>query len=266
MLSPFLSVIIPAYNEEGRIARTLETVVRYIQGQGYSWEVIVADDGSEDGTAALVESAAKESPGIRLLGLSHGGKGSAVKGGMLEAQGQYRFIADADLSMPIEYLERFLPPHLTDCDVAIGSREAPGAQRFQEPLRRHLMGRAYNWMVRLLAVRGLSDTQCGFKCFSAQAAQVLFPLQRSQGFGFDVEILFLAQKMGMRIVEVPIDWYYHGGSKINPLRDGFLMSKDILSVRWNDIKGRYSSARDWRGGRHSPASAERDDAPNAPEG
>ena len=162
---------------------------------------------------------------------------------MLESQGQYCFIADADLSMPIEHLGRFLPPDLADFDVAIGSREALGARRFQEPLRRHLMGRIFNGMVRLLAVRGISDTQCGFKCFSAQAAEALFPLQRSQGFGFDVEILFLAQKLGMRIVEVPIDWYYHGGSKIRPLRDGFLMSKDILSVRWNDLKGRYSSAR-----------------------
>ena len=247
MPPPFLSVIVPAYNEEGRITHTLEAVAGYLRGQGYTWEIIVADDGSEDGTAALVEAAAGSNPGIRLLRLGHAGKGSAVRSGILEAEGEYRFIADADLSMPIEHLERFLPPHLTGFDVAIGSREAPGARRFQEPLRRHLMGRIFNGMVRILAVRGLSDTQCGFKCFSAQAAAALFPLQRSQGFGFDVEILFLARKMGMRIVEVPIDWYYHGGSKIRPLRDGFLMSKDILSVRWNDLKGRYASARPGQG-------------------
>jgi glycosyltransferase involved in cell wall biosynthesis len=222
-----------------RIAQTLDTVVKYVGTQGYSWEVIVADDGSQDGTARLVEAAAETNPGVRLVRLSHGGKGWAVRGGMLEARGQYRFLADADLSMPIEQLERFLPSSLTDFDIAIGSREAPGARRFHEPFRRHLMGRAFNYMVRLLAVRGFSDTQCGFKCFEAHAAETLFPLQRAQGFGFDVEILFLAQRLGMRIKEVSIDWYYHEGSKVKPVRDSFLMLKDLLSVRWNSTKGRY---------------------------
>ncbi|MFH1559796.1 MAG: dolichyl-phosphate beta-glucosyltransferase [Chloroflexota bacterium] len=241
MAQPFLSIVIPAYNEEERIAQTLDTVVRYVQGQGYSWEVVVADDGSQDRTASLVEAAARENSGIRLVRLSHGGKGWAVKGGMIEARGQYRFLADADLSMPIEHLERFLPPCLTDFDIAIGSREAPGAQRFHEPIGRHLMGRAFNGMVRLLAVRGFSDTQCGFKCFEAQAAEALFPLQRGHGFGFDVEILFLAQRLDMRIKEVPVDWYYHEGSKVKPLRDSFLMLKDLLSVRWSSIRGRYGN-------------------------
>ena len=239
MAQPFLSIVIPAYNEETRIAQTLDTVVKYMEGQDYSWEVIVADDGSQDGTAGLVEAAAEANPGIRLVRLSHRGKGWAVRGGMLEARGQYRFLADADLSMPIEQLERFLPSGPADFDIAIGSREAPGARRFHEPFRRHLMGRAFNFMVRLLAVKGISDTQCGFKCFEAHAAETLFPLQRAQGFGFDVEILFLAQRLGMRIKEVPIDWYYHEGSKVKPLRDSFLMLKDLLSVRWNSTKGRY---------------------------
>ncbi|MBF8266810.1 MAG: hypothetical protein HW388_318 [Dehalococcoidia bacterium] len=264
MSPPFLSVVIPAYNEEGRIALTLEAVVRYTQGQGYTWEVIVADDGSLDETASLVEAAARENPGIRLLRLNHGGKGWAVKSGMLEARGQYRFLADADLSMPIEHLERFLPPHLTDFDIAIGSREAPGARRFHEPMRRHLLGRVFNGMVRMLAVRGISDTQCGFKGFTAQAAETLFPLQRSHGFGFDVEVLFLARKLGMRVVEVPIDWHYHGGSKVRPWRDGLLMSRDLLSVRWNDLRGRYSAVR--AGGAHPtpPPTLERARTPITP--
>ena len=239
MAQPFISIVIPAYNEETRIAQTLDTVIRYVEGQDYSWEVVVADDGSEDETARLVESAAEANQGIRLLRISHGGKGWAVRSGMLEAQGQYRFLADADLSMPIEHLVRFLPPHLADFEVAIGSREASAARRFHEPLRRHLMGRAFNLMVRLLAVKGFTDTQCGFKCFEANAAKTLFPMQRAQGFGFDVEILFLAQRLGMRIKEVPIDWYYHEGSKVKPIRDSFLMLKDLLSVRWNSIKGTY---------------------------
>ena len=239
MAQPFLSIIIPAFNEETRIAQTLDTVVSYVRSQGYTWEVVVADDGSQDRTAALVEVAAREHPEILLVRLDHRGKGWAVKGGMMEAKGQYRFLADADLSMPIEHLERFLPPHLADFDVAIGSREAPGARRFHEPVSRHLMGRAFNGIVQLLAVRGFTDTQCGFKCFDAQAAETLFPLQRAQGFGFDVEVLFLAQRLGLRIKEVPIDWYYHEGSKVKPLRDSFLMLNDLLSVRWNSLRGRY---------------------------
>ena len=239
MAQPFLSIVIPAYNEESRIAQTLDTVVGYVEDRGYSWEVVVADDGSQDGTAGLVEAFAGENPNVRLVRLSHRGKGWAVKWGMLEAQGQYRFIADADLSMPIERLEMFLPPALSEFDIAIGSREAPGSRRFDEPMRRHLMGRMFNRMVRLLAVRGFSDTQCGFKCFEAHAAETLFPMQLARGFGFDVEVLFLAQRLGMRIKEIPIDWYYHEGSKVKPLRDSFLMLKDLLSVRWNSVKGRY---------------------------
>ena len=239
MAQPFLSIVIPAYNEEMRIAQTLDTVVAYVGSQGYTWEIVVADDGSQDRTASLVDVAAREHPEIRVIRLDHGGKGWAVKGGMLEAQGQYRFLADADLSMPIEQLERFLPPRLTDFEIAIGSREAPGALRFHEPMSRHLMGRAFNGMVQLLAVRGLADTQCGFKCFEAPVAETLFPLQRARGFGFDVEVLFLAQRLGMRIKEVPIDWYYHEGSKVKPLRDSFLMLNDLLSVRWNSMRGRY---------------------------
>ena len=241
MAQPFLSIVIPAYNEEMRIAETLDTVVGYVRDQGYSWEIVVADDGSQDRTAALVEASARGNPEIRLVRLDHRGKGWAVKGGMLEARGEYRFLADADLSMPIEHLEKFLPPLLTDFDIAIGSRETPGARRFHEPMSRHLMGRAFNGMVRLLAVRGLADTQCGFKCFKAQVAETIFPLQRAQGFGFDVEVLFLAQRLGMRIKEVPIDWYYHEGSKVKPLRDSFLMLNDLLSVRWNHLRGRYGT-------------------------
>ena len=243
MAQPFLSIVIPAYNEEVRIAQTLETLEDYLSRQSYSWEVIVADDGSEDGTANLVQAAVDRNPSIRLVSLSHRGKGSAVRAGMLSAQGQYRFIADADLSMPIEHLERFLPPVLSDFDIAIGSREAPGSRRFHEPLRRHLMGRVFNWMVRLLAVRGFSDTQCGFKCFDASAAETLFALQRAHGFGFDVEVLFLAQRLGMRIVDIPIDWYYEEGSKVKPVRDSILMLRDILSVRWSHARGRYGRLR-----------------------
>jgi glycosyltransferase involved in cell wall biosynthesis len=239
LTQPFLSIVIPAYNEEIRIAQTLDTIVEYAGSQGYSWEVVVVDDGSQDKTASMIESASETHSEIRLVRLNHGGKGLAVREGMLSARGKYRFLADADLSMPISHLERFLPSTLIDADIAIGSREASGARRFDEPFKRHLMGRAFNIAVRLIAVKGFTDTQCGFKCFTAKAAETLFPLQRSRGFGFDVEILFLAQQLEMHIKEVPIDWYYHEGSKVRLLRDSFLMLKDLLSIRWNSIKGKY---------------------------
>ena len=210
-----------------------------------------ATPASTDGTAGLVEVATREQPAIRLLRLTHKGKGWAVKNGMLEARGQHRFLADADLSMPIELLERFLSPELKGFDVVIGSREAPGARRFDEPVPRHLQGRVFNWLVRLLAVRGFSDTQCGFKYFTSQAAETLFPLQRAVGFGFDVEVLFIAKKMGMNIVEVPVDWYYQHGSKVRPLKDSFLMVRDILYVRLNSLIGKYKGISSRIEGPHS---------------
>ena len=236
---PFLCVIIPAYNEEKRIPSTLERVVAYLRTRDYSWEVLVVDDGSSDGTAGLVSSFAVGHPGVSLLSIPHAGKGWAVHSGMLHTRAQRRFICDADLSMPIEQLERFLPPLLGDYDVALGSREASGARRFNEPRRRHLMGRVYNTMTRLLAVPGVSDTQCGFKCFTGPAADRLFAMQRTPGFAFDVEILFLARRLGLRMVEVPIDWHYASESKVRPLRDGLSMMLDILKIRWASLRGRY---------------------------
>ncbi|MBI4313160.1 MAG: glycosyltransferase family 2 protein, partial [Chloroflexi bacterium] len=222
--TPFLSIVIPAYNEEARILPTLQQVTGYLETQPYTWEVIVANDGSADATPRLAAEFAGAHPQVILLDLPHRGKGGAVRDGMLKASGQRRFLCDADLSMPIEQLERFLTPEMLEHDIVIGSREAPGARRFNEPARRHIMGRAFNLMARLFAVRGIRDTQCGFKCFAAEAAQALFPLQRANGFGFDIELLFLAQRFGMRLVEAPIDWYYMTHSKVRPLRDSVAMA------------------------------------------
>ena len=242
MSRPFLSVIIPAYNEELRIADTLTKVVAYLDSQAYTWEVVVADDGSTDSTAELVKAFAGDRPNVHLIGVSHGGKGWAVNHGMLWTTGEYRFLCDADLSMPAEQVSRFLPPETPHFDIAIGSREAFGARRIGEPYQRHFMGRAYNLLVRLLAIPGLSDTQCGFKCFRGQVAQEIFPLQRLHGFSFDVEILFLAHKRRLRIVEVPIDWYYRSQSKVRPFRDSLAMSLDVLKIRWHHLRGRYKSS------------------------
>lgn len=239
MIQLFLSLIIPVYNEEERISDTLKTCLRYLRNQSYSSEIIVVDDGSTDNTADLVQKIVSECRDVKLLRLQHKGKGWAVKNGMLAGTGQYRFLADADLSMPIEYIERFLPPISVDIDITIGSRECLGARRFDEPILRHIQGRAFNWAVRALAVRGIKDTQCGFKCFSEKAANLLFPMQLSNGFGFDVEVLFLAQKKRLNINEIPIDWYYREGSKVRPVMDSILMLKDILVTRINDLMGKY---------------------------
>ena len=235
----YLSVVIPAYNEERRLPETLTTVAEYLGAQNYDWEVIVSDDGSVDGTAELVRAAAIADPRVQLLSLPHRGKGSAVKHGMLMARGRYRFLCDADLSMPIELLDRLLPSNAPPTDIVIGSREASGARRFGEPRRRWLMGRVFNGMTRFLAVPGISDTQCGFKVFEAKAAQALFSLQTLDGFAFDAELLFLARRLGYSCSEVGIDWHYRDESKVRPFRDGWRTLRDLLIVRWRWSTGAY---------------------------
>jgi dolichyl-phosphate beta-glucosyltransferase len=239
MEHPFLSIIVPAYNEERRLPNTLPRTVAFLQAQDYPGEVIVVDDGSVDSTADVVEEMAARLPYLTLIRNEHRGKGYAVKTGMLAAQGEHLFICDADLSMPIEEVVRFLPPALEGYDVAIGSREVEGARRYDEPSHRHLMGRVFNFLVRVLAVRGFEDTQAGFKCFRREVARDVFPYQTMDGFGFDVEILFIAQKRGYRIVEVPINWYYMSNSRVSPIGDSVRMLHEIVQVRINDWRGKY---------------------------
>ena len=239
MEHPFLSIVVPAYNEERRLPQTLPRIVDFLQAQEYAAEVIVVDDGSADGTCRIVEDIAANAPIVRLIGNEHRGKGYAVKTGGMAAAGDYIFLCDADLSMPIEEVAHFLPPALEQYDVAIGSREVEGARRYDEPGLRHLMGRVFNTLVRVLAVRGFQDTQAGFKCFAREAAHEMFPYQTMDGFGFDVEILFIAQKRGFRIVEVPINWYYMSNSRVSPVSDSVRMFREILQVRRNDWRGLY---------------------------
>lgn len=240
MEHPFLSIIVPAYNEERRLPKTLPRIVAFLGTQDYPGEVIVVDDGSVDNTVGVVDEMAAQVPLITLISNEHRGKGYAVKTGMLAARGDYLFLCDADLSMPIEEVARFLPPALEDCDIAIGSREIEGARRYDEPSHRHLMGRIYNFLVRSLAVGGFQDTQAGFKCFKREVAHDLFPYQTMDGFGFDVEILFIAQKRGYRIVEVPIDWYYMTNSRVSPVGDSLRMFREIMQVRISHWRGKYN--------------------------
>lgn len=247
---PFLSLVVPAYNEESRLPDSLAKIAAYLGEQPYSWEVVVADDGSEDGTAAQVSAFSAREGRIRLLSLPHCGKGAAVRAGILAAKGKLVFICDADLSMPIAEVAKFIPLFAEGYDIAIGSREAPGAKRIGEPFYRHVMGRVFNAVVRLLTVGGFRDTQCGFKCFKASVARELFthallygddgrPIKGPMVTGFDVELLLLAVRRGYRVAEVPIDWYYGEGSKVRPVRDTFRMFGDVVRVRLNDWRGKY---------------------------
>lgn len=235
----FLSLVIPAYNEEARISATLERVISYLQGRSYSWEVLVADDGSTDGTSGLVAEAAATQPNLRVVSLGHRGKGWAVKNAMLAAKGEYRVLCDADLSVPIEQVERLIPPQTEGVDIALGSRAAQGARRIGEPPRRHLMGRIYNALVRTIAVSGIHDTQCGFKCYRGAVVPSLFERQTMDGFAFDVEMLFLAGKDGMTLREVPVDWYYREHSKVRAFRDSLAMTLDLVRIRWRHLRGGY---------------------------
>ena len=236
---PFLSLIIPAYNEEERLPRTLNNIQAFLKEQSYDAEVLVVENGSHDRTAQV---AAEFAPEVRLLQEDARGKGLAVRRGMLEASGDFRFICDADLSMPIEEVNRFLPPRLDGYDIAIASREIEGAVRYNEPAYRHWVGRVFNMLVRTLAVPGFQDTQCGFKCFTAEAAMELFPLQRIDGWTFDVELLFVALRLGYRVKEVPVHWYYFPGSRVRMVRDSWTMLMDLFRIRSNWRRGLYQHA------------------------
>ena len=238
MPPPFLSVVVPAYNEEGRIARTIAEIGAELERLALEAELIVVDDGSTDRTASIVAAASRGDARVTLVRAGHAGKGAAVRRGMLAARGAWRFLADADLSMPIAELSRFLDAAASGGDVLVGSREAKGARRVGEPWTRHAVGRVFNWMVKLVVLRGIDDTQCGFKLFSGRAAETLFPRQRLDGFGFDVEILFLARRAGFVVREIPVTWVWGRGSKVN-LASGARGFLDLVAVRWNQARGLY---------------------------
>jgi glycosyltransferase involved in cell wall biosynthesis len=237
--SMYLSIIFPAHNEEERIAATLEKTISFLRTQPYKSEILVIENGSQDNTFQIASSYLPDNPDLRVIHEKKRGKGLAVQRGMLEATGEYRFICDVDLSMPIEEVNRFIPPQLTT-DISIASREAPGAKRYNEPGYRHFIGRVFNLIVRILALPRLQDTQCGFKCFSARAARELFPLQTITGWTFDVEILFIARKFGYSITELGIPWYHDPHSKVKVFRDSFQMLVDLLTIRLNNIRGKYA--------------------------
>lgn len=248
---PYLSVIIPSYNELANLERgVLEQVETYLSRQKYTWEVILSDDGSTDGTVESLAQFAKTHPGFHFLANPHAGKGPTVKKGMLAAQGEWRLFTDFDQSTPVSQIEKLLP-FTQDYQVISGSREVTGAMRDKEPLHRHIMGRGFNLLVQILAVPGMMDTQCGFKLFSAAATEKLFrklyiyggdqPLRHAFTGAFDVELLFLAHKYGFPIAEVAILWKHYHSDRVNPLKDSLRMFRDILKIRWADLTGKYDA-------------------------
>jgi glycosyltransferase involved in cell wall biosynthesis len=238
---PLLSIIIPAHNEETRLPRTLEQVVAFLARQSYAAEVLIVENGSSDRTLEVAERFAEAHDVVSVVRAEARGKGLAVRLGMLAARGEYRFMCDADLSMPIEEVRRFLPPALKDFDVALGSREVPGAVRYNEPPYRHLGGRLINLLIRMLILPQLQDTQCGFKCFRAQVAEDLFQYQTLDGWSFDIELLFVAYRRRYRVVEVPVDWYYRTESKVSAIRDALRMIRDIFRIHANARRGLYDA-------------------------
>ena len=242
MSKPFLSLIIPAYNEEPRLPGTLETIAAYLAGQSYNCEVLVIENGSTDATWQIAEDFSQTHPEFRAVHIDENGKGLAIGTGMLAARGEWRMMLDADLSMPVDEIHRFIPPELNDHQIAIASREAPGAVRYDEPEVRHIGGRFMNLLIRVLALPGIQDSQCGFKSFRGDVADELFALQRVNGWGFDVEILFIARRKGYKIAELGIPWYYHAFSHVRPIQDTWNVFWDLVRIRLNALRGIYGPA------------------------
>ncbi len=241
MSNPFLSIVIPAHNEESRLPPSLAQIDGFLQKQPYDAEVIIVENGSRDRTHKVALDCAGEYPYLRVLQSPDNlrGKGLAVKQGMQAAQGDWRFICDADLSMRIDELVKFLPPASDGYDILIASREAPGALRVDEPEYRHIMGRVATYIIKAAAIGDYEDTQCGFKMFRGEVADDLFAVQRMNGIGFDVELLYIAKRRGYKVMEVPITWYYDTYSTMRLWDDSVKLLREIWEIRQNWRRGLY---------------------------
>lgn len=246
-----LSVVIPSYNEHANIQRgVLDDVYQFLKKQSYEWEMILTDDGSVDDTLKLLKSFARDHEHVKIIENPHRGKGPTVISGMLAAKGDWRLFTDFDQATPIEEVTQLLLAVKNGYEIAIGSRELEGAKREKEPVHRHIMGRVFNLIVQFFAVPGIKDTQCGFKMFSARATNLLFPKLyiykpetkvRPDAFtgAFDVELLFLARKYRVPMIEVPIGWKHVKTDRVNPIKDSWRMFVDVLRIRKAELLGAY---------------------------
>jgi glycosyltransferase involved in cell wall biosynthesis len=238
---PRYSIVIPAFNESARIPATLQSVLGCVRAQRWDAEIIVVNDGSTDQTAEVVRGFQKNAPEIRLLeNPGNRGKGYSVRSGLLQARGQVVLFTDSDLSAPIEEAERLFAAIAAGADIAIGSRWLEsGRQTHRQPFYRQFFGRCFNTVTRGVMGLPFADTQCGFKAFTRNAAQIVFKLQTIERWGFDPEILFIAIKHGLTVVEVPVSWAHDARSRVSYLKDGLKMLEEIAIIRWNALLGRY---------------------------
>ena len=244
-----LSVVVPAYNEERRIGPSLARIVTYLAGRPGSAEVLVVIDGSRDHTRDVVRGVTDElhrDVPVRLLDRgTNSGKGASVRHGMLAARGDLRLFSDADLSTPIEEVERLAESIRSGADIAIGSRRLPDSRTdVPQPLPRRIMGGVFSWCARRLAAPGIRDTQCGFKLFTADATARVFARQHIEGFGFDVELLWIAHRLGLRVAEVPVIWDDDPRSTVRPVSDAARMLQDLVRIRLADRRGLYADPTD----------------------
>jgi dolichyl-phosphate beta-glucosyltransferase len=244
MNSPELSIVVPAYNEEARLPRSLALIHDYLTSRGMREEraeIMVVDDGSTDSTALIVQEWSRQLPSVRLISNGQNrGKGYSVRHGMLEARGRVALFTDADLSAPIEEADKLFTALKAGNDVAIGSRALDRSLISTHQSRlRELAGMIFNGFVRLFTGLPFHDTQCGFKAFLREPSRIVFEQQRVERFGFDPEILFLAKRHGLRTVEIPVRWAHDPATKVHVLRDSLLMFRDLFVIRWNWLLGRY---------------------------
>ncbi len=234
MREPYLSVIIPAFDEAARLGKTLSEIISFLGREPYESEIIVVDDGSRDGTAEVAEKRLSDFPHEVLKNPFNKGKGRAVRQGMLKGRGKFLLFTDADLSTPIEEVRNFLRQLHQGYDIVIGSRAHPQSnlEVRQNPIREN-MGKIFNRLARRLAFREVRDSQCGFKCFKREAAKDLFSRQKLEGFSFDAEIIYLAQRLGYKILEAPVTWRNSPQSRVRVLTDPVRMLRDLVRIRWS---------------------------------
>jgi dolichyl-phosphate beta-glucosyltransferase len=239
-----ISIVIPAFNEEQRLRPTVEEAVQYFRARQSSFEIVVVDDGSRDGTSRLVSEMEITTPQLRLIRLAaNRGKGYAVRTGILNSRGARVLIADADGSTPIAEVERLEEALDRGAAIAIGSRALASTEtEVKTKLYRRLIGRTFHLWVRVFAVRGIQDTQCGFKLFTGAAAHDLFSRMLMNGFSFDVEVLLNAQRREYRIAEVPVNWEHRPGSRVNLLKDSLRMARDVVIIRSHAVRRHYDES------------------------